>query len=230
MTLILYYHPFSSYCHKVLIALYEKEVAFEPYKIDLANPRQRAELAAVWPYARFPVLHHIDTGITLPESSIIVEYVDGLSSAGPQLLPADPAVNRNVRLFDRTLDNYLMTPMQRIVADRLRPEDKKDPAGVAEARAMLDTSYALLERRLNPTGWIAGPDFTLADCAAAPALFYAAKLAPLAAHLRLQAYLQRVMERPSFRRCLDEAQPYRQFFPSAPGDGDWPDDRSRLSF
>jgi len=230
MTLILYYHPFSSYCQKVLIALYEKELPFSPYFIDLGDQRQRAEFAAIWPHAKFPVIHDVDAGVTLPESSMIIEYLDGLSQAGLRLIPAEPAAARNVRLFDRTIDNYLHTPMQKIVADRLRPEGRSDPLGVEEARVTIATTCRLLESRLTTNGWLAGPDFTLADCAAAPPLFVLAKLMALNAYPRLFAYLQRAMERPSFRRCLDDAREYRRFFPSLPGDRDWPDAEARIAF
>lgn len=224
MTLILYYHPFSSYCHKAMIALHEKEVAFEPFLIDLGNERSRAQFAAVWPYAKFPVLHDVSAGVTLPEATIIAEYGDGLSAAGPRLIPENPAEARGVRLFDRVLDNYLHAPMQKIVGDRLRPEGKRDPHGVEEARATLATTYKLLESRLSDVGWMAGGNFTLADCAAMPPLFYAAKVAPFTGHRRLSAYLSRAMERPSFRRCLDGARSFRSFFPGAPSDAAWPDE------
>ncbi len=230
MTLILYYHPFSSYCQKALMALYEKGVPFEPYRIDLGDERQKAELAAIWPYAKFPVLHDIDRGVTVPEGTLIVEYVDGLSEAGPRLVPADATEARGVRLFDRLLDNYLQTPMQKIVGDRLRPEDKRDPFGVEEARALVATTCRLLESRIGAEGWIAGQNFTLADCAAAPPLFYVARLAPLEGLPRLAAYLRRVMERPSFRRCLDDARSFRPYFPTEPGDSGWPDEDGRIAF
>lgn len=230
MTLILYHHPFSSYCQKAMMALYEKELAFEPFLIDLGDERARAQFATVWPYAKFPVLHDTRGGVTLPEATIIAEYADGLSAAGPRLIPEKADEARGVRLLDRILDNYLHTPMQKIVADRLRPEGEGDPHGVAEARATLATTYRLLESRIGAAGWFAGPDFSLADCAAAPPLFYAARLAPLDSFPRLSAYLQRAMDRPSFRRCLDEARPYRRFFPAAPADADWPDAEARVSF
>jgi len=230
MTLILYYHPFSSYCQKALMALYEKEVAFSPYLIDLGDPRQKAEFAAIWPYAKFPVLHDIDAGVTLPESTIIAEYVDGLSSAGPRLIPSEPAEARTVRLFDRLVDNYLHAPLQKIVADRLRPEGKSDPVGVEEARATIATTCAMIERRLGVGAFITGSNFNLADCAVAPPLFYVAKLVPLAPYPALQDYLRRIMQRLSFRRCLDDALPYRRFFPSAPGDQEWADTEERAAF
>ncbi len=230
MTLILYYHPFSSYCQKALMALYEKEVDFEPFKVDLGDPQGRAMFQAVWAYAKFPVLHDIDTGATIPEASIICEYVDGLSNNGVRLVPTDPEEARRVRIFDRVLDNYLHTPMQKIVADRLRPEGQRDPYGVAEARALIASSYDILESRLFDVGWFSGREFSLADCAAAPPLFYAAKLAPLDKHRRLRAYLQRVMERPSFKRCLDEARDFRPYFPGAPEDDDWADKADQMAF
>ena len=230
MTLILYYHPFSSYCQKALMALYEKDLAFEPYRVDLGDERQRAELAAIWPYAKFPVLHDIDRAVTVPEATLIVEYVDTLSETGPRLVPADAAEARGVRLFDRVLDNYLQTPMQKIVGDRLRPADKRDPFGVEEARELVANTYRLLESRIGVDGWIAGSNFSLADCAGAPPLFYAAKLVTLDGFPRLSAYLRRVMERPSFRRCLDEARSFRSFFPGEPGDGGWPDEDGRIAF
>jgi glutathione S-transferase len=127
MTLILYYHPFSSYCHKAMMALYEKEVAFQPFQIDLGDERSRAQFAAIWPYAKFPVLHDIGAGVTLPEATIIAEYADGLSAAGPRLIPEKADEARGIRLYDRLLDNYLHTPLQKIVGDRLRPEGQKGP-------------------------------------------------------------------------------------------------------
>ena len=223
MTLFLYYHPFSSFCQKVLIALYEKELDFEPYRIDLGDERSRGELTAIWPFAKFPVLHHLEAGVTLPESSIINEYVDGLSEAGPKLLPADPVRARNVRLLDRIIDSYLHVPMQKIVADRLRPEGGRDPHGVEEARATIATLYRQLERSLGTTGWLNGTDFSLADCAAAPPLFYCSRVAPFGAYPRIQAYFGRLMERDSFKRCVDEARRYRDLFPAAPDDAPWPD-------
>ena len=223
-SLILYYHPFSSFCQKALMALYEKQLSFRPHVIDLGNERERAELAAVWPYAKFPVLHDTATGQTMPESSLIAEYADGLNDERPPLIPADPVAARNVRLWDRVIDNYLHLPMQKIVGDRLRPEGKGDPHGVEEARATIATTYRLLDRVILPDHWLAGIEFSLADCSAAPPLFYAAKLAPFDEYPRLKAYFAQAMDRFSFKRCLDDARSFRQFFPSAPTDGPWPDE------
>lgn len=230
MTLYLYHHPFSSYCQKVLIALYEREVPFQPWVIDLANERSKAELAGVWRYAKFPVLHDTDPGMTLPESSVIVEYLDAFGTA-PRLVPADPAASRGVRLWDRLLDNYLHAPMQKIVTDRLRPAGSNDAQGVDDARKTLATTYGMIDSVLVDGACLLGPDLTLADCAAAPALFYAQRVAPFGPdHTRLAAYLDRMMQRPSFRRCIDDARPFRSFFPAAEGDADWPDGEQRTAF
>lgn len=230
MTLFLYYHPFSSFCQKVLIALHEKELAFEPHLVNLGDARSRAEFTAVWPFAKFPVLHHLEAGVTLPESSLIVEYVDALARRGPDLIPADPAPARNARLLDRIIDNYLHLPMQKIVGDRLRPDGRQDPHGVEEARATIATAYRQLDRGLGAQGWLNGRDFSLADCAAAPPLFYLSRLAPFGAYPRLHAYFGRLMERPSFKRCVEEARQYRSLFPAADSDAGWPDEAHRVAF
>ena len=225
MALYLYYHRFSSYCQKVLIALYEKEVEFIAHEVDLGDERSRAELTALWPHTKFPVLHDTGAALTLPESSSIIEYVDGLSAKGPRLIPERPDHARIVRQWDRILDNYLHIPMQKIVGDRLRPDDSRDPYGVEEARRTIATTYSLLDRSLPPTGWLGGREFSLADCSAAPPLFYSSMVAPFGpGHPRLSAYLDRLMQRPSFARCIDAARDFRAYFPGAPGDGPWPDE------
>ncbi len=133
----LYFHPFASYCQKALVALYELGAPFEPRLIDLGEPDDRAALAAVWPMAKFPVLHDAAAGLTLPEATIIIEHLAATAPGGERLIPREPAAARDVRLWDRIFDNYVQTPMQRIVAERLRPADAKDPRGLAEARTML---------------------------------------------------------------------------------------------
>jgi len=230
MTLLLYYHPFSSYCQKALMALYEKELEFERFQIDLGDARQRAEFAALWPFAKFPVLQDMARNVTIPEATLIVEHADAIGTAGPALVPQEPAEGRTVRLLDRVLDNYLHTPLQKIVGDRLRPEDKRDPFGIAEARALIATTCQLLESRVSATGWFRGSNFTLADCAAAPPLFYVHKVAGLDAYPLLERYLKRLLERPSFRRCLDEARHFRPFFPGEASDREWIDGERPLSF
>jgi glutathione S-transferase len=212
VTLTLYEHPFASYCWKVLIALYERELPFEPRVIG--DEADRARLAELWPMASIPVLVDDAAGVTLPESTTIIEYLDGLGDA-PALVPADPAAGLQARLWDRVSDGHLMTPMQKIVGNSLRPEGRGDPEGVAEAHAALDRAYDLLDGHLDGGGWAAGDTFTLADCAAAPALHYARVV-----HRwderglpRLTRYFTEVTARPSVARVIDEAREYRHLFP-----------------
>ena len=218
MTFRLYYHPFASFCQKVLIALYENAVAFEPEIVDLGDPRSRAAFAAVWPLAKFPVLRDEAQGLTIPESTSVIEYL-ALHHPGPaRLIPPEPKAALQARMWDRFYDNYVQLPMQKIVGDRLRPADRGDPHGVAEARGLLDTAYGILEKEMEAKAWAAGDVFTLADCAAAPALYYADLTHPFASrHPRLQGYFQRLLTRPSFARVLEEAAPYRHLFPQERG-------------
>lgn len=213
MTLRLYFHPFASFCQKVLVALYEKGAAFEPEIVDLGDPASRAAFERVWPHAKFPVLVDEARGLTVPESSVIIAYLDRVVSEGAPLIPDDPDAAMRVHILDRLFDNYVHQPMQRVVADRLRPEEARDARGVAEARTLIARAYGLIEDRLGDQGWAAGDTFTLADCAAAPALFYANIVLPFGDHPRLAAYYQRLRARPSFARAVDEARPYRHFFP-----------------
>ncbi|MGF6871561.1 glutathione S-transferase family protein [Paraburkholderia sp. MM5477-R1] len=212
MPLQLYAHPFSSYCQKALTALYENGTPFEMRVLAHDDPKVMAELAALWPIRRFPVL--VDGGRTVVEASIIIEYL-GLHYPGPvTLLPADPRVALEVRTMDRFFDNYISTPQQKVVFDSLRPEAERDRRGVADARALLDTSYAWLDRHMAEREWAAGDSFSLADCGAAPFLFYADwthPIDPAFAHVR--AYRQRLLARPSLARAVDEARPYRPLFP-----------------
>lgn len=215
----LYAHPFSSYCQKVLTALYENATPFEYIELGQDNAQAAAELEALWPLKRFPVL--VDGDRTVMESSIIIEHL-GVFHPGPvTLLPPDPAAALEVRLLDRFFDNYVMTPMQKPVFDSLRPADQRDAYGVAEARRLLDTAYAWLEQRLPGRTWAAGETFSLADCAAAPSLFYADWVHPIGeAFPQLRSYRQRLLARPSFARAVDEARPYRHYFPLGAPDRD----------
>jgi glutathione S-transferase len=205
----LYAHPFSSYSQKVLIALYENGTPFEYRSLEDASAD--AELAALWPLKRFPVL--VDEGRTVLEGTTIIEHLD-LKHAGRVRFIPDGETGVEVRMLDRVFDNYVMTPMQKIVLNQLRPESDRDAYGVAEARGMLERIYAWLDERLTARTWAAGDVFTLADCAAAPSLFYAdwAHEIP-AAHARLRAYRARVLAQPSVARAVDEARPYRKYFP-----------------
>jgi glutathione S-transferase len=212
----LYAHPFSSYCQKVLIALYEAGTPFDYRMVD--SQERGAELAALWPLKRFPLL--VDGGRTILEASVIVEHLD-LHHPGPaRLVPEDPAAALEVRMMDRIFDNYVMTPLQKLVADRMRPDAERDARGVADARAMLDGIYAWLDARMEGRTWAAG-DFGLADCAAAPALFYADWAHEIAPELRhLRAYRARLLARPSMARAVEEARPYRPLFPLGAPDRD----------
>ncbi|TKC88019.1 glutathione S-transferase family protein [Trinickia terrae] len=219
MTLKLYAHPFSAYCQKVLIALYENGTPFEWRQLSPDNPQIMEEFAALWPIKRFPVL--VDEGRTIQESTIIIEYL-ALHYPGPvSLLPADPRAALEVRLMDRFFDNYVSTSQQKIVFDALRPEAERDARGCADARAMLDTAYAWLDKTMAGREWAAGERFSLADCAAAPSLFYADWTHRIdAAFTHVIAYRQRLLKRPSFARAVDEARPFRPWFPLGAPDRD----------
>jgi glutathione S-transferase len=214
VTLTLYYHPLASFCHKVLIALYENATPFRPVFVDLADDASSAEMLSYWPVGKFPVLRDEARGQTVPETSIIIEYLDDHHPGPAPMLPADRELAREARLWDRFFDLYVMTPMSKIVTDRLRPAGRGDAIGVEEARRMLDRAYDLAEQRLAGRTWAIGDQFSLADCAAAPALFYADIAHPFAAdHPHLAAYFERLVARPSFARCLLEARPYFVSFP-----------------
>ena len=215
MNLILHYHPLSSFCWKVLIALYENDTAFERKLIDLGDPESRTPFVALWPVAKMPVLEDADRGVVVPETSIIIEYLDRHHRGPVRFVPDDPEQARQVRLWDRIYDLYLQVPMQKIVGDRLRREGQHDAFGVEEARTLLATALDMVERQLAELRWTTGEAFTMADCAAAPALFYADKVMPLAGRWpNAVALLERLKERPSFSRVLAEAEPYFQYFPS----------------
>jgi glutathione S-transferase len=214
MTLKLYFHPLASFCHKVLIALYEHQMAFEPIIVDLGDERSSAELRALWPLAKFPVLRDEARNCTVAESTIIIEYLDTYCPAGAPFVPADGDLAWQTRLWDRFYDQYVHEPMQKIVGDRLRSAGRNDSFGVEQATAQLVRSYAMIEKRMKSKSWAMGDVFTLADCAAAPALFYANTIVPLGAENRnTRAYLDRLIVRPSFARVLEEAEPYFGLFP-----------------
>ena len=214
MSLTLYFHPLASFCHKVLVALYESSTPFQGRIVDLGDASDRAELTALWPVGKFPVLRDEQRKRTVPESTVIIEYLCQHFAGAADLLPDNPDVRLEVRLWDRVFDAYVQGPMQKIVGDSLRPEGEHDPRGVADARATLGTAYDMLERQLALGAWAVGDRFTMADCAAMPALFYASILEPFPeGHTRLAEYFERLMSRPSVRRTLDEARPYFPLFP-----------------
>ena len=210
--LTLYAHPLSSYCWKALIALYENDTPFEFHLLDEST---WGDFAKRWPVARMPALEDSDRKQFVPEATIIIEYLDRHYRGPTRFIPDDADAAREVRLWDRFFDNYVQTPMQKIVGDRLRPEGRKDAQGVEDATRMIATSYDVLERQLGERAFAAGDSFSMADCAAAPALFYAAKNAAIGGHPRCAAYLERLKQRPSFARTLKEAEPYFHLYPGA---------------
>jgi glutathione S-transferase len=212
--LTLHYHPLSSFCWKVLIALYENDTPFTPNVVDLGDAAQRAALLKLWPIGKFPVLEDGARDRIVPESSIIIEYLAQHYPGSVTLIPTDPDRARQTRLRDRFYDHYVHLPMQKIVADRIRPDGQKDPTGVAAAMAQIETAYAMIENDLGDKPWAMGDAFTMADCAAAPALYYAnvaVSIGTMRPHT--VAYLQRLMARLSFARVLTEAEPYFRYFP-----------------
>lgn len=212
MALTLHYHPLSSYCHKVLIALYELQLPFDARLLDLSDSDAREAFLNLWPTGKMPVL--VDDGLVVPETSIIIEHI-GLQHARPgRLLPAESEAALEVRLWDRLFDLYVMTPMQAIVADRLRAAAERDPLAVASATRTLSMAYDLIERRMAQRTWAGVEEFSLADCAAAPALFYASTVAPFPeSNTHLAAYFERLLHRPSVARTLEEARPYFRLYP-----------------
>lgn len=214
MSLTLHFHPLASYCHKVLIALYENDTPFLPNRVDLFNERERAALLKLWPIGKFPVLRDDARDQTVPESTVIIEYLDRYYPGTTQFIAADADRAWQTRLRDRFYDLYVHEPMQKIVGDRMRSEDKKDRHGVEEAKARLQTSYGMIDREMATRTWAMGEAFSLADCAAAPALFYANEVMPLGdRHANVAAYLGRLKARPSYARVLKEAEPYFAMFP-----------------
>jgi glutathione S-transferase len=217
MSLTLYAHPFAAYCWKALIALYENATPFT-YRV-VEDAVGWSELEALWPIKKFPLLR--DGDATIVESSIIVEYLMRRAPGPTPMIPANEDAALTVRFMDRFFDNYVMSPMQTLVADRMRAENERDAPGVAAARKMLDVAYGWLEERLTPRAWASGSTFSLADCAAAPALFYADWVHPLGDRFpAVLAYRGRVLARPSVARVVEEARPFRKFFPQGAPDRD----------
>ncbi len=214
MSRTLYFHPLASFCHKALIALYENDTPFTPKLVDLANETERAALLKLWPIGKFPVLRDEARDQTVPESSIIIEYLNRHYPGRIRFIPDDADHAWQMRLRDRFYDLYVHLPMQKIMLDRLRAEGKQDRHGVEEARAQLRTSYGVIDAHMAAGGWAMGEAFGLADCAAFPALFYGNMAEPFGSgHQNLTAYLERLQARPSVQRVLKEAEPYFHMVP-----------------
>jgi glutathione S-transferase len=214
MALTLYYHPLASFCHKVLIALYEKQIPFTPKLVDFGDPGETARFLELWPVGKIPLLHDTAADRLVPETTIILEYLDQTHPATQRLLPEHKRERLDARLWDRFFDFYVQTPMQKIVTDRLRAHGEADPRGVIDARAALKVAYGTLESHMASRTWAIGERFTIADCAAAPALFYAAIVEPFGeSHPHVSAYFERLLTRESFQQVVAEAQPYLRLFP-----------------
>jgi glutathione S-transferase len=214
MSLTLYAHPFAAYCWKALIALYENAT---PFSFRLVE--DMADIESLWPIKKFPLLR--DGDATIVESSIIIEHLM-LRYPGPsRLIPEGIDAALKVRFMDRVFDNYVTTPFQKLVLDRMRAEGEHDAKGVTEARKLLDVAYGWLEKQVAQRAWAAGNHFTMADCAAAPALFYADWVHPIGDRFpAVRAYRARLLARPSVARTVDEARPYRKLFPLGAPDRD----------
>ena len=212
MTLTLYSHPLSSYCWKVLIALYENGTPFDARMVNLGDPEAKAAFKTLWPTAKIPLLQ--DGNEVIPETSIMIEYIEQRYPGKVRLIPQDPHEQLNVRLWDRLFDLYVMAPMQRFIAQQLRPAAERDMGIIADSLTELRNAYDMIEDRRGNRNWAAGESFSMADCAAAPALFYARIVAPFSSsHVNLAHYFDRLMARPSVKRVITEARPYFQYFP-----------------
>ena len=215
MTLKIYGHPFASFAWKALIAAYERDVPFEFCMVDPDHPQNSARMAELSPTGQFPALTDGDRQVT--QSNSVIEYLDRFGDA-PTMVPNDRDAALDARMLAYVFDSYVAVPVQQIVGEALRPMDRQDPSRVAEAEAKLDKSYAWLAGRIGP-GWATGSGFSIADCAAAPALFYADWVHPIPAGA-LKAYRARLLGHPSVTRVVDEARPYRSFFPLGAPDRD----------
>jgi glutathione S-transferase len=215
MSLQVYYHPLSSFCHKVLVALYENKTPFKGRILSSGDPATDEEFRRLWPTAKMPLLRDLARNRTIPESSVIIEYLQSFYPGQALLIPADPDLACDVRVWDRIFDLYVQSPMQKVVSDSFRPADAKDATGVDDARRQLRKAYSMIESALGDRSWIVGETFTMADCAAAPALFYADTIEPIGSRLTT-AYLNRLMARPSYARTLKDAEPYFGMFPLDP--------------
>ncbi len=215
MSLTLYFHPLSSFCHKALIALYENATAFTPHVVDLSDAASSAAFKNIWPVGKFPVLRDDTSGRTIPESTGIIEYLTQHHPGPVKLIPDDAEAAFKTRALDRFYDLNLHIHMQKVIGDRRRPAGQNDPFGVEHARGLIQTALAIADKDMADKTWAIGDGFTMADCAAAPPLFYCDfAIAPLAGRYEnLAAYLGRLKQRPSYARALKEAEPFLKYVP-----------------
>lgn len=216
MTLTLHSHPLSTFCQKAKIGLFALEVPFTENVIDLGHPEQRAALLAIWKIGKFPVLEDKATGRTVPETSILLEHAQHAYAKGKRLIPETFEEALATRAWDRFFDWYVNVPLGKIVMDTLRPEGQRDPLGVQQARELLATAYDLADAQVKGNRFVIGDTFTLADCAAAPTLFFARRVQSMEAHPHLTAYFARVSQHPAVARSFAEAAPYLALFPGRP--------------
>ena len=214
MSLKLYFHPLSSFCQKVLVALYENDTPFESHIVNLFDEASSAAFKKIWPIGKFPVLRDEGRDRTIPESSIIIEYLQQHYPGKTRFVPKDAELARQMRFQDRFYDLHVNVPMQKVVTDRLRPAGKNDSYGVEQAKSQLRIAIGMVDRSMAAKTWAMGEDFTMADCAAAPALFFANKVMPFGeVYPNAAAYLTRLLQRPSFARAVKEAEPYLTLVP-----------------
>ncbi len=213
--LTLYFHPLSSFCQKALIALYENGTPFTPHKVDLMDEKENAAFKRISPVGKFPVLRDEKNGQTIPESTSIIEYLAQHYPGSVELVPKDADRALTVRAQDRFYDLNVHLLTQKVITDRLRPAGQNDIVGVAHARTLLQTVLGIIDKDMAKKTWAAGETFTMADCAAAPALFYNnMAVKPLAGTFdNVAAYLDRLIKRPSYARALKEAEPFLKYVP-----------------
>ncbi len=214
MSLTLYLHPLASFCHKVMIALEEAQLPYSPVTIDFADPASARLVSDYWPVGKIPLLHDAASGRYVAETTIILDYLAARHPGMAKLWPTDAETLLEARLWDRFFDLYVQQPMQKIVTDRIRPPGAGDPHGVADARQTLQTAYGMIEKHMSRRVWAVGEDFSVADCAAFPGLFFAGIVEPFPAEApALGAYFDRLLARPSVRSVFAQAQPYFTMVP-----------------
>ena len=208
----LYLHPLSSFCWKVEIAFYESGIPFEPVMVNLGNAEERAAYLKLSPFGKIPTL--VDGERVVNETTIMIEYLAMKFPEAAKLVPKDPIEALKVRGLDRFYDLYLNSPLGRIAFHRLRPEAERDNIGTAMLMNDLKTAVGIVEKDMGSRTWAAGESFTMADCAAAPALFYVDKLVPYSSgYPNTARYLDRLKARPSVARAIAEAEPYFHMVP-----------------